>query len=190
MASQNAKSLARQGEQIWAKMPKVNGEFFALTYGSLVVQLVEDFDDIGEVNKKLEEMGYSIGTRIIDEFLAKSGVGGCADFAETCEVIAKVAFKMFLGVDVDIANWNDDKTACSLILPENPLNENVELPPGKELLYSNILCGVIRGALEMILLKVDCYYVKDVLRGDETNEIRVCLLEKMQVEMADEYKES
>ena len=91
---------------------------------------------------------------------------------------------------VDIANWNDDKTACSLILPENPLNENVELPPGKELLYSNILCGVIRGALEMILLKVDCYYVKDVLRGDETNEIRVCLLEKMQVEMADEYKES
>lgn len=77
-----------------------------------------------------------------------------------------------------------------MILPENPLNENVELPPGKELLYSNILCGVIRGALEMILLKVDCYYVKDVLRGDETNEIRVCLLEKMQVEMADEYKES
>ena len=151
---------------------------------------MDDLDDVGEVNKKLESMGYSIGTRMIDEFLAKSGVGGCADFAETCDVIAKVAFKMFLGVNVEVANWNEEKTACSLLLPDNPLNENVELPPGQDLLYSNVLCGVIRGALEMILLKVDAYYVKDVLRGDETNEIRVVLLEKLQAEMADEYKET
>ena len=49
---------------------------------------------------------------------------------------------------------------------------------------------MIRGALEMILYKVDAYYTKDVLRGDATNEIRVALIERIQAEMADEYKES
>jgi len=40
-----------------------------------------------------------------------------------------------------------------LIFDENPLAEFVELPEDSamsELWYSNILCGVIRGALEMV----------------------------------------
>jgi hypothetical protein len=31
-------------------------------------------------------MGYNIGMRIIDEFLAKANAGGCSDFKETGEV--------------------------------------------------------------------------------------------------------
>jgi hypothetical protein len=34
--------------------------------------------------------GYNIGTRLIDEFLAKSNVSRCVDFKETADVIAKV----------------------------------------------------------------------------------------------------
>ena len=34
-------------------------------------------------------MGYNIGLRLIDEFLAKSGVNACQDFRDTCDVIAK-----------------------------------------------------------------------------------------------------
>lgn len=34
--------------------------------------------------------GYNIGIRLIDEFLAKSGVSRCVDFKETAEMIAKV----------------------------------------------------------------------------------------------------
>ena len=34
-------------------------------------------------------MGYNIGLRLIDEFLAKSGINACQDFRDTCEVIAK-----------------------------------------------------------------------------------------------------
>uniref|UniRef100_A0A0D9W3R1 Uncharacterized protein n=1 Tax=Leersia perrieri TaxID=77586 RepID=A0A0D9W3R1_9ORYZ len=34
--------------------------------------------------------GYSIGTRLVDEFLAKSNVSRCVDFKETANVIAKV----------------------------------------------------------------------------------------------------
>lgn len=188
--SASSKSHARIGEQVWAKMPKINAEFFCLTYGTMVVQLMKDMEDVTEVNKKLESMGHSIGLRLIDEFLAKSGINNCHDFTETCDVVAKIAFKMFLGVGVDVANWNAEKTECSLILYENPLNDFVELPPNEKLLYSNILCGVIRGSLEMILLKVDAYFVRDTLRGDDVNEIRVVLKEKIQSDMADEYKET
>ena len=38
-------------------------------------------------------MGYNIGLRLIDEFLAKSGVNACQDFRDTCDVIAKVTGK-------------------------------------------------------------------------------------------------
>jgi hypothetical protein len=67
-----------------------NAELFAMTYGALVVQLIQDYEDYGEVNTQLEKMGFNIGTRLIEDFLAKSTVGRCADFRETGEVIAKV----------------------------------------------------------------------------------------------------
>lgn len=35
-------------------------------------------------------MGYNIGTRLIEDFLAKSNIGRCADFREVGEVVAKV----------------------------------------------------------------------------------------------------
>lgn len=36
-------------------------------------------------------MGYNIGMRLIEDFLAKSGVGRCANFRETADMIAKVS---------------------------------------------------------------------------------------------------
>ena len=122
--------------------------------------------------------------RIIDEFLAKSNQREpCKSFEETCEVVGRVAFKMFLGVEADVRNWNEDKSWCSLVFPENPLNENVELPPGKNFLYSNIICGAIRGAREQILYKVDVYCVH--CPGDDTNEIEVTFVSRLQAEMDD-----
>ena len=56
----------------------------------MVVQLIQDYEDYDEVNKQLEKMGYNIGTRLIEDFLAKSNMGRCADFREVGEVVAKV----------------------------------------------------------------------------------------------------
>eukprot|EP00606_Chrysophyceae_sp_TOSAG23-5_P001609 GSChrysophyteH2.ASY1.ANO1.1151.1 assembled CDS len=78
-------------------MPKVNAELFSLTYGSLVTQVIQDYEEVDKINIQLEKMGHSIGVRLIDELLAKSGLGSgppCT-FRETADVIAKVAFKMF-----------------------------------------------------------------------------------------------
>ena len=51
-------------------------------------------------------MGFNIGRRLIDEFYAKCqpGRGLCTSFRETVEVIAKEAFKMFLGIVCDVQN--------------------------------------------------------------------------------------
>jgi hypothetical protein len=46
-----------------------------------------------------------------------------------------------------------------------------------KLWYTNIICGIIRGALEMINVKVKAYFIKDILRGDSETEIRVELIE-------------
>ena len=35
-------------------------------------------------------MGYNIGLRLIEDFLAKTNMGKCANFRETAETIAKV----------------------------------------------------------------------------------------------------
>lgn len=60
---------------------------------------------------------------------------------------------MFLGITGDVINWNSDGTKCNIYLKENPFVYYVELPEQyKNLVYSNILCGIIRGALEMVMV--------------------------------------
>lgn len=68
-----------------------------------------------------------------------------------CSTFTQVGFKTFLGVVPTVANWNQTNDEFSLILDQNPLTDFVELPEDHpNLLFSNILCGVIRGALEMV----------------------------------------
>jgi hypothetical protein len=172
-------------------MSKVNAELLTLTYGSMVMQLIRDYEDVRVINTQLEKMGYNIGCRLIDEFLAKSGITACGNFRETVDIIAKVAFKMFLGLTVDVGNWNAENSACSLIFSENPLIDFVELPPQyAELQYCNLLCGVIRGALEMVQLQIDSHFVKDVLRGDDVSEMRLELKGVVRGGMSEEYRDS
>ena len=72
-------------------------------------------------------------------------------------------------------------------MKDNPLSEFVVLPAQlrQELWYSNVLVGVIRGALEMINLKTKVTFLKDMLRGDPECEIRV----ELQEVLTDKYEE-
>lgn len=95
----------------------------------------------------------------------------CTDFRETGEVISKVGFKMFLNTSPTVIHHDRSSLPAegpgptagatqqtrsqefSLILEENPLSEFVELPADAReggLWWSNVLAGVLRGALEMV----------------------------------------
>ena len=161
---------------------------YLITY---VPQFIKDTDDMNVVNEQLDKMGHNIGIRIIDEYLAKSGTQSCANFRDTAEMIGKVAFKMFLGITAEVTNWSADGNSFSLVLVDNPLVDFVEIPPQfSGLHYCNVLCGVIRGALEMVQLQVACRFVRDVLKGDEVTELRVELKGMVRSAMGDEYKEN
>ena len=85
---------------------------------------------------------------------------------------------MFLGVTAQVVGYDAEAKEFSLVLEDNPLIDFVELPENcSELNYCNVLCGVLRGALEMVQLSVECTYERCVLRGDDVSEIKVVLKE-------------
>lgn len=73
------------------RIEKVNAELVTLTYGTIVQQLCADYDnDYSQVNQQLEKMGYNIGIRLIEDFLAKTAIVRCSNFRETADMISKV----------------------------------------------------------------------------------------------------
>ena len=76
------------------------------------------------------------------------------------------------------ADPNSNNARVSQVLSENPLTDFVELPEKLQpLSYCSLLCGVIRGALEQISMKVECEISKDPLKGDERFELHMRLVE-------------
>ncbi|KAH3760790.1 trafficking protein particle complex subunit 3 [Pelomyxa schiedti] len=176
---------AKKGDAEWHKVEKVSAELLTLTYGAVVSQVLKDCDgNVEEANTQLEKMGYNIGLRLVEDFFAKTSIPRCKDFAETVDVIAKIALKMMLGVSGTVytpaSSSGSAVTECSIVLDENPLIEFVELPENySRLCYCNIICGVIRGSLEMVHMGVECRFVQDILLGHPTNEIKVILRERL-----------
>ncbi|CAB4256023.1 similar to Saccharomyces cerevisiae YKR068C BET3 Hydrophilic protein that acts in conjunction with SNARE proteins in targeting and fusion of ER to Golgi transport vesicles [Maudiozyma barnettii] len=173
-----SRSFKATGEDVWKRTEKINAELFTLTYGAIVSQLCTDYGrDFTKINEQLFQMGYSIGVRLIEDFLARTALPRCQDMQETSEALSKCAFKVFLNITPRVTNWSSTKDTFSLIIDENPLSDFVELPMDamEQLWYSNVLCGVLKGALEMVQLDCDVFFVSDILRGDQQTELRVKL---------------
>lgn len=201
------KSTAMQGTSLWQKQPKANAELFALTYGALVGELVRDLESADEIQQQLDTMGHSIGIRCIEELLAKlmmennssntNGVSSSPNFVESAELV-KMTFRMFLGVVAETAPVVDKPaSAYTCTFAENPLALFVELPApedggplsGNRLEYSQLLCGIMRGVLEMLQFDVTCRMTASVLLGDDTNTMLVELQQVLQQGAGEDYQE-
>ncbi|XP_003504054.1 trafficking protein particle complex subunit 3-like protein isoform X2 [Cricetulus griseus] len=129
-------------------------------------------------------LGYSI--RIRDNLRVSHGIRPvnckekCGCKRPGCR-LDLVAFKMYLGITPSVVCHNSSRNEFSLILDKNPLAEFVEeLPAGRSALcYCNLLCGVIRGALEMVHLAADVTFLQDRLKGDSVTEIGITFLKKL-----------
>lgn len=91
-----------------------------------------------------------------------------------------MAFKMYLNITGEVHEVaSAERPTYDLIFTENPLTEFVELPPmfQKKLVYSQMLCGIIEGALEQVHLDTKATILKDIPNGDDTLTIRLELIQ-------------
>ncbi|VDP34263.1 unnamed protein product [Schistosoma margrebowiei] len=147
--------MARQSRGSESK--RVTAELFTLTYGALVANIVRDFDTDAEINEQLDKIGFNIGLKLVEDYLARGNPGRCNDFKETAEAIVK-GFKIFLGITPTICKFSSAGDEFSLVLENNPLTEFVDLPAEHQnLLYSNVQ------------LEVEARFVQDQLRAMALN---------------------
>eukprot|EP00796_Vickermania_ingenoplastis_P007591 gene7591-5352_t len=177
MNRESAERAARIGELAFQKMDKVSAEFFAISYGAMVHEMVADLPqeaDLELVNQQLEESGRRIGARLIEEYSVRSGAPRCHSCSQATESVGLIGLKMFLGTNAEVTALKGHQDTYSIVLDENPLAMFVELPEGpmrRKLWYSNILCGVIAGALAMVGFQAEVRFAQDKLRGDPKDEI-------------------
>ena len=198
----NTMNAAQMATALWQKQAKCNAEFFALTYGALVAELLRDLEDSAQITAELDRMGHSMGVRCIEEVLAKttattttttpSSASNTKSFADTAELI-QTAFRMFLGLSVDTKVLSE--TSYTISFADNPLAIFVELPSSaatadeNKLEYSQLLAGMVRGMLEMLQYDVSSRIASTVLAGGETNEIAVELKQILQEGAGEDYQE-
>lgn len=177
--SRSADNAARLGLAAFESSSKVSAEFLAISYGALVLQMVKGLaqeDDVESVNQQLAQSGFRIGVRLIEEYSIRSGAAPCTTFAQAAEGVALTGLRMFLGIDADVGPVKDSADTFSVTFADNPLALFVELPPGPvrdKLWFSNVLCGVMGGALSLVGFQTEVRYVRDTLRGDAKDEITI-----------------
>ena len=88
-----------------SKVERINSELLTFTYGSLIVRLIKDYEKPEEINEQLEKMGYNIGIRLIDDFLAKSCISAPKTFKEAIEIIRGQAMPFYLNIKVDTITY-------------------------------------------------------------------------------------
>uniref|UniRef100_A0A1I7SSQ5 Trafficking protein particle complex subunit n=2 Tax=Bursaphelenchus xylophilus TaxID=6326 RepID=A0A1I7SSQ5_BURXY len=141
----------------------MSSELFSLMHGALVVEILRDTrGDPEQTNKALDQIGFNMGVKLADDFLAKiPKASKCSDIAQTAELIAKQALKSYLDTPATVSFQS--ATVFTLELESNPLiNGFVEIPPEfSGLKYSTIAAGAIRGALNAVNLDVETEVIAD-----------------------------
>ncbi|EMP38076.1 Trafficking protein particle complex subunit 3-like protein [Chelonia mydas] len=110
-------SVGAGGDVLLKRATHPSRELFVLTYGALVAQLCKDYEKDEDVNKYLDRMGYDIGIRLVEDFLARSAVRKCRSYSETVDVIAQLTAHKLKPAQSDSSSsssgsWPDELSVC------------------------------------------------------------------------------
>lgn len=155
---------------------KVNVELFSLTYGSLVRAIVKETNNIEDANNKLAKIGENMGDRITDDIVVNYD-NKITSLKDACEMIAKFAFKNYLGVTAEISEPSENRIIISIL--DNPITRYVSIPPEYDgLIYLMPLLGLIKKMLEQLHFSTEVTLIHDRLTSQEcnTNDIEIKLL--------------
>ena len=160
-------------------------ELLTFMYGTLLVRLTKDIKDINELNKKIELIGYDIGKRLVDDLIDDFQRVDQSDQNKLMEKLICQLAQHYLGI---IGNYNQvGENEFHLKFNQNPISLYVELPESLEgLCYSNIICGIMRGMLEITGFEVKCELIKDKMKGDDINDIKITLVKYIEERFIDD----
>ena len=160
-------------------------ELLTFMYGTLLVRLTKDIKDINELNKKIELIGYDIGKRLVDDLIDDFQRVDTSDQNKLMEKLICQLAQHYLGI---IGNYNQvGENEFHLKFNQNPISLYVELPESLEgLCYSNIICGIMRGMLEITGFEVKCELIKDKMKGDDINDIKITLVKYIEERFIDD----
>ena len=160
-------------------------ELLTFMYGTLLVRLTKDIKDINELNKKIELIGYDIGKRLVDDLIDDFQRVDQSDQNKLMEKLICQLAQHYLGI---IGNYNQvGENEFHLKFNQNPISLYVELPESLEgLCYSNIICGIMRGMLEITGFEVKCEFIKDKMKGDDINDNKITLVKYIEERFIDD----
>ena len=160
-------------------------ELLTFMYGTLLVRLTKDIKDINELNKRIELIGYDIGKRLVDDLIDDFQRVDQSDQNKLMEKLICQLAQHYLGI---IGNYNQvGENEFHLKFNQNPISLYVELPESLEgLCYSNIICGIMRGMLEITGFEVKCEFIKDKMKGDDINDIKITLIKYIEERFIDD----
>ena len=160
-------------------------ELLTFMYGALLVRLTKDIKDIKELNTKIENIGYEMGKRLLDDLIDDFQKKIDPSNPKLMEILIKQLAQYYLGI-ISSVNQVAEKE-FHLVFNENPISFYVELPESlNDLCYSNIICGIFRGMLEVSGFEITCEFVKDKMKGDDVNDLKITLIKIIEERFIDD----
>ena len=178
-------SRRNQNENPIFDKKQIKVELLTFMYGTLLVRLTKDIKDINELNTKIELIGYDIGKRLVDDLIDDIQRVDHSDQNKLMEKLICQLTQYYLGI---IGKYNQtSEKEFHLVFPENPISSYVELPESLEgLCYPNIICGILRGMMEISGFEIQCEFVKDKMKGDDINDLKITLVKLIEERFIDD----
>ena len=174
-----------KSESLYEERKQNKVELLTFMYGSLLVRLTKDIKDIKELNTKIENIGYEMGKRLLDDLIDDFQKKIDSSNSKLMEILIKQLAQYYLGIISSLSQVSEKE--YHLVFNENPISFYVELPEElNNLCYSNIICGIFRGMLEVSGFEIKCEFVKDKMKGDDVNDLKIELVKIIEERFIDD----